>query len=252
MTNYVVALPKGGTGKSSLSAELTYYLAAVDGQTVLAGDLDQQGNLTRRLGITNNTPVEYTLADVLRGVASPLEAAIPGRRPGVFVLAGGRDLTAVADAPPSDLVTSLRFSDLSPWPNAVWDTQPNTGRMLDTALAVADEVIVPVACSVEAFDQVETLEQVLSSPTMKRINPGVGITRIVPTLYDARRLLDRDIVGELRSRYGALVTQNTIRESVRVKESYTSGQTVSEYAPDEPVSTDIAAVVHEILGEKTA
>lgn len=250
MTKYALSLPKGGTGKSSTAAELVIALSEL-GRKVLALDLDQQGNLTRRLGLTDNTPIDYTTADVLRGEAQPVDAAVPAPgRPNVFVMAGTRELIAVADAPPADLVTSLLFVSFDFVDDVVIDLQPAAGRMLDTGLAVADEVIAPVACSVEAFDQLATLERALVSPTMRRIRPGARIAWIVPTLYDSRRLLDRDIVNTLRERYGDRVTTGTIRESVKVKESYMNGMTVSEYAPTEQVTADIAGVVSEILRGK--
>lgn len=44
---------------------------------MLAIDLDQQGNLTTRLGISEDTEVAAVAADVLTGDASAREAAVP-------------------------------------------------------------------------------------------------------------------------------------------------------------------------------
>ena len=50
MTVYAVALSKGGSTKTTTAAELVAALAR-RGRRVLAIDLDQQGNLTTKLGI---------------------------------------------------------------------------------------------------------------------------------------------------------------------------------------------------------
>ncbi|MFI8528498.1 ParA family protein [Promicromonospora sukumoe] len=251
MTAYAMCLTKGGTGKSSMAAELVLALAR-QGRKVLALDLDQQGNLTGRLGITENTPVDYTAADVLRGEASLADAVIPSpRHPNVLVLVGTRELIAVADYPPPDLVTSLMFAlrdfGTGSVDDIVTDLQPAAGRMLDVGLAITDEVIAPVASATEAFDQLKTVEMALASPHMKRLNPNIRLAHIVPTLYDGRRLLDQDIEATLRQQYGDRVTKGTVRESVKVKDSYTAGLTLSEYAPTSEVAADILGVVGEIL-----
>ena len=59
MTVYTLALPKGGTGRTTTAAELVAHLAA-SGRRVLAIDLDQQGNLSHRLGFTSDTEVNGT------------------------------------------------------------------------------------------------------------------------------------------------------------------------------------------------
>ena len=64
MATYTVATPKGGVGKSTTAAELVLALSQ-RGRRVLAIDLDQQGNLTTRMGLTASSEVDGTTADVL-------------------------------------------------------------------------------------------------------------------------------------------------------------------------------------------
>ena len=62
MTVYAVALSKGGSTKTTTAAELVAALAR-RGRRVLAIDLDQQGNLSRRMGLTDSTEVSAVAAD---------------------------------------------------------------------------------------------------------------------------------------------------------------------------------------------
>ena len=61
MTVYTVALSKGGSTKTTTAAEIAAALAAA-GRRVLAIDLDQQGNLTTRLGLTDDSEVPAVAA----------------------------------------------------------------------------------------------------------------------------------------------------------------------------------------------
>ncbi|WP_454921831.1 ParA family protein, partial [Actinomyces naeslundii] len=76
METYTVATPKGGVGKSTTAAELVLALSQ-RGRRVLAVDLDQQGNLTNRLGLTASSEVDGTTADVLAGELDLDQAATP-------------------------------------------------------------------------------------------------------------------------------------------------------------------------------
>ena len=106
MTVYTLAILKGGSGKTTTSADLAAALVAM-GRRVLAIDLDQQGNLTKRLGVTEDTELSAVAADVLVGEASALEAAVPSPSvPGVSILVGSQDLASLDQRP--EIITSLR------------------------------------------------------------------------------------------------------------------------------------------------
>lgn len=248
MTTYTVALPKGGVGKSTTAAELARELGR-RGRRVLAIDLDQQGNFTTRLGVGRETEVEYVAADVLRGDAAPEDAAVPSAYAGVDVLAGTHDLIDVEQAPPADLVTSLRdyLPRMGKWDDVVVDTPPSVGGLTEAGLAAADVVVVPVESAVEAYDQIHRLERVIEGRLGRRVRPGLQIDWFVPTMHDSRRLLDREVVEQLEKRYPGKVTA-PVSEAVAVKDAYTAKMPVTEYAPTSKVAADYAAVTRTILG----
>lgn len=247
MTIYAIALSKGGTTKTTTTAELVVALTA-SGRRVLAIDLDQQGNLTTRLGVTADTEVSAVAADVLTAEATVAEAAIPAPSvPGAFVLAGTHDLSELDQRP--EVITALR--DHLPevaeqWDDVVIDTPPALGLVTLAALAAADVVVAAVSCETEAYDQLDRLEEVVANRIAKRLRPGQQIHWIVPTRHDSRRLLDREVVAMLHERYPGRVT-SPVREAVAARDAYTDGKPVSIYAPGSGIAADYAAAIAPII-----
>lgn len=248
MSVYAVALSKGGTTKTTTAAELVAELAR-RGRRVLAIDLDQQGNLTRRLGVTDDTEVDAVAADILTGEASATEAATAAPTvPGAFIAAGTHDLAELETRP--EVITSLRdhLPDvMGEWDDVVIDTPPAMGLVTLAALAAADTVVVAVTCETEAFDQISRLSDVIAQRIAPRMRPGQRIHWILPTRYDSRRLLDREVVELLGEEFPGRVT-TPVREAVAAKEAYTSGMPTSVYDAHAGVSQDYAAALALILG----
>ncbi|MGO1598446.1 MAG: ParA family protein [Brachybacterium sp.] len=249
MAVYTVALPKGGATKTTSGCEIAVELAR-RGSRVLAIDLDQQGNLSARLGIRPDTELEATAAEVLAGTATLAEAAEPApTAEGVDVIVGAHDLVTLEENPPPDLVTSLR--DMLPavgerWDDVVIDTPPNVGSLTLAGLAAADHVIVSIMAATEAYDQLDRLESVIAERLTRRIRPGLQVSAVIPAMVDTRRLLDREFVATLQGRYGDLVTP-PVRSAVAVRDAYTVGMAVSVYDPDSPVAADYRAAVDHLL-----
>lgn len=241
MKVYAVASSKGGTGKSTTAAELAAAEAA-RGRRVLVIDLDQQGNVSARLGVTPDTEVGFT-ADVLRGEASIAESATPAPSlPGAFVIAGSQELAAL-DLQPSVVLTLSRLLPASAgeWDSIVLDTAPALSPLTLSGLAAADVIVVPLECKTEAYDQLARLV-----PTINQVQPGETFRWILPTKYDGRRRLDREVLEILQEQYPGRVT-SPVRETIAAADSYTLGLPVSVYVPNAPIATDYAAAIATIL-----
>lgn len=248
MTVYTIALSKGGSTKTTTAAEVVASLARA-GRRVLAIDLDEQGNLTTRLGVTDDTEVDAVAADVLTADASAVDAAVPAPSvPGADVLAGTHDLAELNQRP--EVITSLRdhLPELvGEWDDVVIDTPPAMGLVTLAALAAADTVIASVACETEAYDQLGRLVEVIDKRIAPRMRPGQHVAWIVPTRYDHRRLLDRDVVDLLNEQYPGRVS-SPVREAVAAKDAYTDGKPVSVYAPGTGIAEDYHDALAPILG----
>ena len=246
MRVYAVALAKGGSTKTTTAAELAHGLAG-RGLRVLALDLDQQGNLTTRLGLTRDTEVEATAADVLTGEASARTAALASPSvPGVDVIAGTSQLAAVEHLP--EIAAALRAELRSDpaWDAVVIDTPPALGVITLAALAAADTIVAPVTCEAEAFEQLTRLRTFVSG-RVRRLSPDARIAAIIPTRYDRRRRLDREIVELLADKCPGDEIRPPVREGIVAKDSYIAGLPVSAYAPYSGVAADYANALAPLL-----
>jgi len=247
MTIYAVALSKGGSTKTTTAAELAATLAAA-GRRVLAIDLDEQGNLTTRLGVTEDAEVSGVAADVLIGDATAEEAAFPSPTvPGVDILCGTFDLEEISTKP--EIMTALRDylpSLATVWDDVVIDTPPALGTLTLGALAAADVIVSSVSCETESYEQLPRLEEVIQNRIAKRLRPGQALHWIIPTKHDGRRLLDREVVQTLHELYPGRVT-STVREAVAVKDSYTAGMPVGVYYPGSPIAEDYKAALGSVV-----
>lgn len=248
MTVFTVAQSKGGTTKTTTAAELVAELARRK-RRVLALDCDQQGNLTTRLGVTRATTVSALMADVLTGEATAEEAAVDAPSvPGAQVIAGTQHLAQVEHMPEVGAALRDYLPSLTSWDDFVIDTPPALGVITLAALAAADVVIAPVTCEGEAYEQLDRLTRFITAK-VTRLRPDQSVHAIVPTRFDGRRVLDREVIDLLNERYPGRVCP-PIREGVVARDSYLSGQPVGIFGPRSGVAKDYATALAMILDQQ--
>lgn len=145
MKTIAIANHKGGVGKTTTAYWLTYHLAG-RGLSVLAVDMDPQGNLTDRLGgivqHSNGT------ADVLMRRTNVRKAAQEcAGLPGVTLLATDiklEDTSAAMQAKsPNHIFLRRALADTVGVDVAIIDCQPSANILTINALIAADYVVIP-------------------------------------------------------------------------------------------------------------
>lgn len=252
-----VANQKGGVGKTTTTVNVAAALAQA-GLRVLVLDSDPQGNASTALGIDHHAGVPGLYDVLVDGV--PLHEVIqecptvPGLfcAPATIDLAGAEielvSVVARENRLRGALVDYLRWRDQTGQERLDYvfmDCPPSLGLLTLNAFVAAHEVLIPIQCEYYAL---EGLSQLLSNIEMitKHLNPGLHVSSILLTMYDARTRLAAQVADEVRDHFGATVLASTVPRSVRVSEAPSYGQTVMTYDPASSGALSYLAAAREL------
>lgn len=231
-----VSNQKGGVGKTTTTVNLASALAR-RGANVLVIDLDPQGNASTALGVPHR-PEITSVYEVLLGDATIEEALQVSSDhenltcvPSTIHLAGAEielvSLVAREQRLRTALDAFLAASERT-YHYVFIDCPPSLGLLTVNAFVAGGEVLIPIQCEYYAL---EGLSQLLGNIELiqKHLNPGLRVSTILLTMYDARTNLAQEVANEVREHFPAEVLEAVIPRSVRISEAPSYGQTVHEY-----------------------
>jgi chromosome partitioning protein len=245
-----IANQKGGVGKTTTAVNIGAGLAELD-YRVLVVDLDPQGNATTGLGVDART-FEQSMYDVLmRDV--PLENCIePTSLKNLFVAPATIDLAGAEIELVPMFSRELRLRKalepvVSDFSYVLIDCPPSLGLLTVNGLAAAGEVLVPIQCEYYAL---EGLGQLLRNVHLvqSNLNPGLEVTTIVLTMYDARTKLAEQVADEVRQHFGAKVCSTVVPRTVRISEAPSFGQPVTIFDPASRGAIAYRELAREVSG----
>jgi chromosome partitioning protein len=240
-TTIAVLSQKGGTGKTTAVRTLTDVLRR-GGVRTLAVDLDPQGNLSDYFDLP--TDVEPTIADVLAGRCSALEAIHEDIIPANLSLAEaelmlggkmGRELT---------LRRALAKSSGS-YEVILIDCPPSLGLLTINALVAADHALITAEAQYFALQGVEQAMEVVEL-ARDSLNPKLSLLGVLLNLADMRTVHSREALASLKERFGEQVFDTVIRASIAYAESAERARSILDYRPD--LGADYLALARELLG----
>ncbi len=131
------------------------------------------------------------------------------------------------------------------------DCPPSLGLLTLNALVAGDEMLIPIQAEYYAL---EGLGQLLETVEMVKahLNPGLEVSTIMLTMYDARTRLSAGVAEEVRSHFGEQVLRTAIPRSVRISEAPSYGQTVITYDPGSPGALSYLEASREMAMKVTA
>jgi chromosome partitioning protein len=227
---YAVANQKGGVAKTTTVHALGAALAE-QGRRILLVDLDPQACLTFSSGTDPNS-LDRSLYDVFVDRMAASEVLI--KVGGLHLLPSSID---VAGAEVQLLTRTGREYALSralePLKNSydvvLIDCPPSLGILTINGLTSADQVLVPLQCETLGQRGVEQLLQTIDD-VRSYTNRKLHIRGVIPTMFDGRTRLGRQVLDDVRSRFGLEILEPPVPKSVRVAEAPASGRSVVETA----------------------
>jgi len=251
-TIIAIANQKGGVGKTTCAINLGGALAAL-GNRVLCVDLDPQGNLSVGLGIDLNSvergmshvliEPDVTLASVVRRTKTDRLDVAPttidlSAAEVELMTAIGREM-ALRDKITPDLVERYDYVFI--------DCPPTLGLLTLNALVAADGVIIPVQTQFYSLKGVAALLKIVKT-VQTRLNPRLRILGLLPTFYDTRTILARDMLDSLRDLGDHQVFRTVIRQSVKIGEAPTAGVPITSYDSRSDAAKSFMDLAKEVAG----
>jgi chromosome partitioning protein len=249
-----IANQKGGVGKTTTAVNLAACMS-LHGLRVLVIDLDPQGNASTALDVDHHSGVVSIYNVLIEG--QPLAEVIQKASglpqlycvPATIDLAGAEIELVPQVARESRLSRALEGYDYSGYDYVFIDCPPSLGLLTVNALVAAAEVLIPIQCEYYAL---EGLEQLLRTVDLVKnhLNPGLTISTILLTMFDARTRLASQVADEVRGHFGDIVLSSIIPRSVRVSEAPSYGQSVITYDPGSSGAVAYLEAAREMVHRK--
>ena len=240
---------KGGTGKTTTVVNLAAGLAD-HGKRVVCVDLDAQGSVAAYFGAKYNYSLYHLILwDI------PAKQCVQRVRPNLDILPSDKTiletqgfLWRLKDEDSAKRVLQERLYDLKGYDYVIVDYSPSASILSESGLLYIRELVVPVKTThmaVVGFVQVSrTLREISKIPGHR-----VRLTHIIPTFFDSRRRMDREILNSLRRRFPQYIT-DPIRENIKLAEAPGQGKTIFEYAPTSYGAQDYGKLVDRVLASE--
>jgi len=253
-----VALPKGGTGKTTVTLNLGAALREA-GQRVLLVDSDPGANLTDTLNYVPQRG-DWTLQTAIEHYIKEFE---PCLHQAITTTAEGLDLVP-ADADLGSSEESLRgaldpqrvlLHLLQPL-RAVYDiilidTMPYLGVLVQNALVAADDVLVPIQAQAQATEAGKKLLTQISLIIRSQLNPTLRVSGFLFTQVDASELNQREQMAYGRRVFGRehRVFSTMIEDRAVIRESQLQvvRQSLFSFRPTDVVTQAFRALAKEVL-----
>lgn len=230
--------------KSTTAANTGAALAAMGYKTLLV-DLDPQASLTYSLGIAAHE-LKTTIYDALKGEPAELVTT-----KGVNILPANLELSEaefqLSGLPGREFLLKDAIEPIAEKFDFVFiDCPPSLGLLTINALVAASGLLIPLQVEYLALMGIATLTRTQDT-VKRRLNKRLEVFGVLPTRYDGRKTLNRDILEAIKNRFGVKVFSTVIRENIALAEAPATGQTIFEYSPKSTGAEDYTNLAKEII-----
>lgn len=255
-----IANQKGGCGKTTVGINLAACLAR-EGRRTLLVDMDPQGHCALGLAVPEDQ-IEMSIHDVLVSgwPAGDQESADQGT---IDLSRCTWQISANFDLAPSS--TQLASFELqhgrSPgseqrlaeilaaageqYEFVLIDCPPHIGLLTRNALNAASEVLIPVDTGYFSLQGLSKQLATVECIRNERVQPLQ--VRVLANLYDVRTKLGREILNELKRKFGPMMCSTFINFNTKLREGASFGQPITEYDPGSMGFRDFVRLARELI-----
>jgi chromosome partitioning protein len=235
---------KGGVGKTTSAINIAAGLAQL-GKQVLWIDLDAQANVGLSLGIPRQ---KFTIYEALRGESELIPYTY---KEGLDVVTSTLDLSGaemelINEAGREYILRELFEAVQDDYDFIILDCPPSLGLLTLNALTSSDFVYIPLQTQFLALQGLAKMKQVIDKVRF-RLNKKLEIGGVIATMYDSRKVLNRDVVDTIRKYFGEKVFKTLIRNNISLAEAPAQRQDIFSYNKNSNGAKDYMSLCKEIL-----
>lgn len=235
---------KGGVGKTTSVINLGAGMVEL-GKRVLLIDLDPQANLTLSLGV-GRTP--NTIYEALRGECELTPVTVRENLDVVIATLdlSGAEMELINEAGREFIMRELLAPVREEYDYIFIDCPPSLGLLTLNALTSTDYVIIPLQTEFLAMQGLAKIKQVIQKVKL-RLNKNLQIGGVIPTMYDSRKVLNRDVVETIQKYFGDLVFNTKVRDNVALAEAPAQRKDIFSYNKNSPGAEDYLKLSKELV-----
>lgn len=248
---------KGGVGKTVTATSIAYLLSKKGFKTALI-DFDGQANASIVLGVENPNKISVTISTLLNKIIN--EEPIPPLVEYVFRSPSGVDLIP-ANSELYVLERNLcnvdfRETKLKQYIDSIKgeydyiiiDCMPQMGTPMINVMMCSDSIIIPTQSEILSAKGLSELIKHFQS-IRKNSNHSLKIEGILITMDMERTIVSAGVKSVIDAAFGGNINifKTCIPRSIKVAEACMYGQTICQYAPENPASTAYENLVKELL-----
>ncbi|MDR7543346.1 MAG: ParA family protein [Armatimonadota bacterium] len=245
---------KGGCGKTTTAVNLSASLAAAGYPTLLV-DMDPQANATISVGVdpaTQERTIYHVLVDpdhegglALTAVIRPTNVKRLEVAPASIDLAAA-ELELAARIGRENSLRRRIASVRDRYEFILIDTPPSLGLLTLNALVACDSIIIPIQTHYYAL---LGMRQLLKTLKMVREEVGhhVEILGVLPTMYDSRTTISKEILAGIHDFFPNKVFQSTIHFNIKLVESSMKGVPLFVTNPESRGAREYGSLAQEVI-----
>ncbi|OMH23489.1 chromosome partitioning protein [Tersicoccus phoenicis] len=241
---------KGGVGKTTSTINLGASLAEL-GRRVLLVDFDPQGALSAGVGV-NPYEVDLTVYNLLIDRKTDIhDVIVRTETEGVDLLPANIDLSAaeiqlVNEVAREQLLQGALRKVTDDYDVVLIDCQPSLGLLTVNALTAAHGVIIPLTAEFFALRAVALLVETIEK-VQDRLNPGLQIDGVLPTMFDARTLHSREVLARLVDAFGEKVFHTVIKRTIKFADATVAAEPITAYAGTHQAAESYRNLAKELI-----